>query len=286
MKQRCMIIAEIFKDAKRITRFIMLWEAYMDKEKNRTTIQSVTRALDILEYIVKTGDGFPLGKIAEACHLNKTTAYHLLRTLESRGYVEQSYDSQFYKAGWMLYTIAGKTFENLTVVQAARPYVQQLFDKYNETIILCYGAQGADKKIGFCLYEMESDKPLHSSMPTGTQFPLHCTAAGKLYLASLPEAMRKEELNHTLEKYTVNTVTDKETLADQLQQVKKLGFCIEKEEYQEGVCTIAVPVYKYTGRVIFSLGISLPIQRAENDVIKEMITFMKPMANELSKIHF
>lgn len=51
------------------------------------TIQSVHRALDILEFLVEKGDGQRLSSIADYCHLNKTTAFHLLKTLETRGYI-------------------------------------------------------------------------------------------------------------------------------------------------------------------------------------------------------
>ena len=53
-------------------------------EKNVKTIQSVHRALDILEFAVFSGNGQKLSTITEHCHLNKTTAFHLIKTLEAR----------------------------------------------------------------------------------------------------------------------------------------------------------------------------------------------------------
>ena len=68
-------------------------------EKNVKTIQSVHRALDILEFAVFSGNGQKLSTITEHCHLNKTTAFHLIKTLEARGYLEQSPDTLSYKTG-------------------------------------------------------------------------------------------------------------------------------------------------------------------------------------------
>ena len=75
-------------------------------EKNVKTIQSVHRALDILEFAVFSGNGQKLSTITEHCHLNKTTAFHLIKTLEARGYLEQSPDTLSYKTGGKVFELA------------------------------------------------------------------------------------------------------------------------------------------------------------------------------------
>ena len=176
--------------------------------------------------------------------------------------------------------------DNLTVVRAARPYIEQLFDRFNETTAVCHGVQKQDRKVAFSLCQAESTQVLHTTFPVGTYVPLHCTAGGKIYLSSLPENLMEEELGRDLEVYTDRTVTDRDVLREQMRQIKRQGYCVEYEEYQAGVCTVAVPVYKYTGRAIFSLVISIPIQRAAEDQIQQMLQEMIPMAKELSKMPF
>lgn len=78
------------------------------------TIQSVDRALDILECLCLK-NSYKLGDLAEACSLNKTTAFHILKTFEARGYVEKSYDTQVYKLGWKGFELFAGLYQNIDV---------------------------------------------------------------------------------------------------------------------------------------------------------------------------
>lgn len=258
----------------------------MLEEKAPKTIQSVNRALDILEFILESGNGYPLATISEKCGLNKTTAFHLLKTLENRGYIEQSFDTHFYKSGWKLYSIATSAFENQNIVKIGKPYMEKLFQEFNETVLLCYCGKVQDRHRGICFCQLESTNPLHTTLPVGSILPLHCTSVGKTYLMNLPKNFLDQALNRKLESYTNRTITDPDVLRTQLFQIKKQGYCIEMGEYQEHVCTLAVPVIKYTGRTIFSLVISMPEQRAQKERLDKMITAMLPMAKELSAMPF
>lgn len=256
------------------------------EKKSPKTIQSVQRALDILEFITEGGDGYPLSKIADACGLNKTTTFHLLKTLESRGYVEQSFDTQFYKDGWKLYALSSSAFNNQNIVQAGRPFLMRLFQEFNETALLCYCGSVNGRYMSMCFCQLESTNPLHTTMSVGTFAPLHCTAAGKTYLIGLSKEMLDLELNQELTAYTPHTITDPDLLRADIEKIRQQGYCIEREEYQEGVCTVAVPVFKYTGRTIFSLVLSMPVQRAADERLNLMLERMIPMAKELSKMPF
>ena len=80
------------------------------KTQPRKRIQSLDRALDIVELLIETGDGVKLSEIAAATGLNKTTAFHLIKTLEDRGYVEQSPDTLKYKTGYKMFENASRLY--------------------------------------------------------------------------------------------------------------------------------------------------------------------------------
>lgn len=257
------------------------------EEKTVKTIQSVHRALNIWEFLIDEGNGFSLATIAEHCGLNKTTAFHLLKTLESRGYVEQSFDTQFYKISWKSYELARKIYDTGNFTQAGKPYLEQLYDKYNETSYLCLYSKIENHFEAICQYSIVSSNLLHTIAPVGSRLPLHCTAVGKAYLSSLSREMFNTVLgNDPLAKFTQNTITDRDLLYNQVQQIKQQGYCIEYEEFQPDVCSLAIPVIKYTGRAIFSLAVSMPVQRATDQTVSKIIAEMIPMAQELSKFSF
>lgn len=248
----------------------------MDKPtKPVKTIQSVQRAMDIIELVATSATGYKLGALAQACNLNKTTAFHLIKTLETRGYIEQSYDTQVYKAGRKLYELFSDVYSNIDVRPYALPYMEQLHDITDETVTLYYFTKYNDYYIGTCLLQVESSQSLKFSCNFGSRIPLHCTAGGKVRFLGYSEAMLNEQLDKMpFDLYTPHTTKDSTQLKEQLVNIRKQGYCIEKEEYLPGICSVSVPLFKYTGRVCYSLVVSIPSSRASDERLEKIATLM------------
>lgn len=252
----------------------------MQEDKKIKNIQSVHRALDILEYLVAGGSGKKLSEIAAACDLNKTTAFHLIKTLEARGYVEQSPDSLKYKYGGTLFQMATQVYQNVDLLTVCAPYMEQLFERYHETVGLYHYMKLDDKMQALCIQYIESTNPVKVSLSVGKWFPLHCTAVGKLYLSGLDEKNLNLELSHT--NLTENEI---QKLLAHLDQIHRQRYCIECEEFEIGITNIAFPIYKWSGRVMASICISLPTQRATTDLLTEIGTQMVPFSHQLSMMN-
>lgn len=251
-------------------------------EKNVKTIQSVHRALDILEFLISSGDGQRLSSITEHCDLNKTTAFHLIKTLESRGYLEQSPDSLYYKTGGKVFELALKAYQNINLTQICQPYLEQLADQFNETVGVFHYSKIDGRMQTLCTSYVESTHPVKVSVSLGKWLPLSCTAVGRVYLSCLSKSAFEEALH--LENHSPTDENDCMKLYDEVAKVKKQRFCIEREEYEEGVVNLAVPIYKYSGRAIASICITMPSQRAGQNRIKEMVAAMKPISKEISAL--
>lgn len=255
----------------------------MSKEiKTIKTIQSVHRALDILEYLVTKGDGEKLAAIAENCGLNKTTAFHLIKTLELRGYLEQSPDSLYYKTGGKMFELSLKAYQNINLNVYCQPYMEKLVEEFNETVGLYHFAKINGHTQSLCTLCMESTLPVKVSFTLGKWTPLSCTAYGKLYLSrlngqALEDALAQDECPEPLR-------PARDILNLQFSEARKNSYVIEREEYEEGVVNIAVPIYKYTGRVIAALCTAVPVQRAENSRLENIVRVMRKMSAELSAI--
>ena len=254
-------------------------------KKSVKTIQSVHRALDILEFLVGSGDGQKLSLITEHCGLNKTTAFHIIKTLESRGYLEQSPDSLRYKTGGKLFEIAMSAYRNINLNQICQPHLEQLLDRFNETAGVYHYTKVDGVMRALCIHYMESTHPVKVSLSIGRRLPLFCTAVGRMYLSALKGELLKQTLiSESMEHFTDATTTDRDTLCRKLKEARGESYCIEREEYEEGVVNVAVPIYKYSGRVIASICITIPAQRAEQGRLEEMVSAMKPISRELSSL--
>ena len=239
-----------------------------DTSKPVKNIQSVHRALDILELLVDNGYGLKLNEISTKCGLNKTTTFHLLKTLENRGYVEQSYDTQLYKMGWKLLETGYSTSQNSDIHPVADPYLARITALTGETTTLYYFMRVEDYYMAVTLMQRETEQPLKFTAPKGSRIPLHCTAAGKVRLLGYsPEMLDDQLAKMPLDSYTPATVTDPEIIKQQLTEIRKKGYCIAREEYLPGICSVAVPMYKYTGRVSYAVSVSVPSPRATDEYL-------------------
>jgi DNA-binding IclR family transcriptional regulator len=118
----------------------------------------------------------------------------------------------------------------------------------------------------------------------GEALPLHCTAAGKVQLAFIPDADLREALLEGLNRFTEHTVTDRQELVGQLKTIAEKGFSVEVGEHLPEVHSIAVPIRDYTRNVVGSLALSGPAYRMSSDRIeKEMVPLMQKAGHELSK---
>ncbi len=249
-----------------------------NEKKEPKNIQSVHRALDILEYLIESGDGRKLSEIAESCGLNTTTAFHIIKTLESRNYIEQSPDSLKYKTGGKMFSLSLKTYRNVNLTRLFQPYIEQLSHSFGETVSLFHYCKIASGMKGLCVYALESENPVHVSVSIGKLVPLSNTAVGKLYLSALSEENLTETLASELEDPSLPE------LRRQISDVGLKQYCVEFGEYEKDIINVAVPIYKYSGRVVASICISIPIHRAKEDRISEMVKAMLPISKELSAL--
>lgn len=255
-----------------------------NEEKKVKNIQSIHRALDILEFLVDSGDGKKLSEITEHCGLNKTTAFHLIKTLEARNYIEQSPDSLKYKTGGKLFSMGLTAYKNINLNKIFQPYMEQLLNRFNETVSLYHYCRMSSGMKGLCISFMESDNPVHVSVSVGKQIPLARTAAGKLYLSALTEERLAETLGQEEADPSSSPLPEPEILKNQLDRIRQDRYCIERGEYEDGVVNIAVPVYKYSGRVMAAICISIPEQRASDELLNDMCRAMLPISEELSSL--
>ena len=257
----------------------------VQSEKAPKTIQSVHRALEILERLAVAYSGWKLGDLAKACGLNKTTAFHLLKTLEARGYAEQSYDTQVYKLGWKAIELFAEFYQDIDIRPVAIPYMDKIRDQLDETVTCYYYVKVDDYYMASCIIQMESSQSLKFSSRLGSRAPLHCTAAGKVRWLGYDQDMLQKQLAKTpFPQYTQYTTATADDLLAQLPEIRRKGHCIEREEYMPGICSIAVPMFKYTGRVAYSISVSVPTVRADDqrletiarvmmDVLKDATTY-------------
>lgn len=247
----------------------------MKMEEPRELVQSVSRALDILEEIVLGKEGLSLTEISENLQLNKSTVHRLLSTLIYRGYVRREKNSHCYTAGFRLLEISSSIKEKLDLKQT-NVFLTELMRVTNETVHLGILHEGEVVYVD----KVESEQTIRMHSRLGSRVPIYATSLGKILLAySTPDVVEAIVSDMTFKPLTENTITDANEFRRQLNEVKNLGYSIDDEENEENIRCIGGPIFGSTGQIVAAFSVSGPAFRMTTERLEEL----KPVIRDFSK---
>jgi IclR family acetate operon transcriptional repressor len=230
--------------------------------RERGGVQSVARALTLLEIIADLGGEAALTHIAAKAGLNVSTCHHLLSTLVAKGYVARVPDRRSYALGARLIHLSHVCLRHVDLPRRALPYVDRVSAATGETVHV--SVLQADNV--FKLLIREARHPVR--VDTGTMGKLdavYATATGKAIIAWLPEDdMRRIVSGQGLRRITPTTITDIDLLIEELRLVRRSGVAIDREEFLPGVICVAAAIRDRDGTVVGSIGASMPTMRADD----------------------
>lgn len=240
------------------------------------SVQSVDRALSILEALARSGEA-GVTELAGDLGVHKSTAFRLVATLEAHGLVEQTEDRGKYRLGVGLLRLAGATTARLDVVQEARPLVRKLAADTGETVNIAVLADRA----ALYLDQAAGASALQMHNWVGQHIPLHATSNGKVLLSGLAPDRLKQLLS-SLPAYTDMTITKKGLLRAELEKVRDQGYALAVDELEVGLTAVAAPVRNHHGDVIASMSVSGPTFRLGEARIPEVVRQLTSAADEVS----
>lgn len=247
------------------------------KKTNKVLVQSVDRALSILEVFCQHEE-LGVTEISKIIELNKSTTYGLLNTLYENGYVDKNSNGR-YCLGLKLLELGQYVQKRLDVRNIARPFLEELCEKYDETIhlVLCYrgGAYYVDK--------VESARSIVNITQVGKKVALNASSVGKIILAYMPIEQQEIELAVPLKSYTPNTITDPIELRKHIELVRKNGYALDMEEIELGIRCVGAPLRNYSGSVIGAFSCSAPATRVSSEKLSEIIEAVKETSVKISE---
>jgi DNA-binding IclR family transcriptional regulator len=202
-------------------------------------IQSVSRALRLLDEIASSSDGVNAKELARRCGLTLPTTYHLLRTLACEEYVIRRPQGSYVLG----LKFAGH-FNHLLEVMGRPPGVHDVLRHMAATTghSAFYG-QVVDGRIVFTDLFEGPRSPHVEDLAVGFAEAAHATALGKALLSTLPTGDRRRYLQEQgLRPFTPNTVVDIDQCDHELRMARLLTFFVDLEEFRDDVCCAAVVV--------------------------------------------
>ncbi|MFV0413196.1 MAG: IclR family transcriptional regulator [Oscillospiraceae bacterium] len=216
-------------------------------------VQSVQRALLLLELLSKERREMSLTDIARALQWPKSTVHGLLATLRDFHYVDQSPDSGKYRLGIRLFELGTQVADSWNIREVARPYMLHLSDTLHEMVQM-----GKEDK-GDVLYveKVDSAQMMRIVSEVGARLPMHCTGLGKMLLSHMPFSKVKWIVSQKgLEARTGKTITNLPALKKELEAIQQQGYAMDDCEIMDSLRCVAAPIFNRYGEVEFAISVS------------------------------
>lgn len=244
-------------------------------------IQSISRALDVLETLAQAGTEVTLSEISERTGLNISTCHHILATLQDRGYVSQNPRGRGYFLGNRILELSSSRLRQFNLVDIAMPDLRRLNQETRESVHLAV-MQGLELTTLAQLDSLEAIRV--GSGAQGKTNAAHATATGKAILAWLPETeIARVIAEKGLTRFTDRTLTSIADLLEDLRLVRRNGYSLDDEEFEPGVICVGAAIRDHAGAVIGSLSCSAPKLRADAGHLERIKTAVRDTAWRLSE---
>ena len=250
------------------------------RDTRQRTIEATARSFAIIEAL-RDLDGARVTELSDELDISKGTVYHHLSTLRELGYILKEGDEY----------ILGLKFSNLGEYARNRKYdyikARRMAEELDSQLSIDAAFIVEENGLGVYLRSEVgeiTDPNLHPQI--GERMYLHTIAAGKAILVELPQYRVEEIIDQWgLPTRTEHTITDREELQRELDEIQKRGFAINKGESDEGVRALAVPVHKPNGQILGGISVSGPKYRMsgewfERELPQKIIDFVESYTSD------
>ncbi|RME43976.1 MAG: IclR family transcriptional regulator [Chloroflexi bacterium] len=251
-------------------------------ERQNGLVPAVDRAIQILNVYQSGEEAYGVSELSRRLDLNKSTVYAILNTLAHHGFVERDEVTKKYRLGPALFHLGNLVRPRVNVRDVAHPFILDLADEVNETVIL--GTFTADDDV-LILDSAEPEFDMKVSASVGTRVPHSAGVFGKIFHAAMDaRTLRRLLATKPLRAYTDRTIVDFAAYQKELARVRATGVAEEYEEYLDGVRAIGVPIVNREGQVVAALivtGFSRHLDDAKMALLRERLPAVGRRISEL-----
>lgn len=244
-------------------------------QDKKGTLSSGVRCLQILRLLSNAEEDLPLREIAEATGLHPSTAYRIVATLVSEGFVEQEADRR-YRLSLEAFSVGAGYLRRSAIRRAATPLVMRLAEQTQSSVNLAFWHKG--KVVVADCIPMPGMYKFYTE--TGTIIPAHATAIGKAILAFRDKSAVAEI--GPLTRYTPTTIWTIPALVEEIERIRGNGYAVDNEENILGCKCVAAPILRSGREAIAAISISAPPTMVPDERIPELADRVKEICLTVS----
>ena len=239
-------------------------------EKSRAAgdgqIQSVARAISILNAIAEDEQGLTLAEVSEKVGLPPSTTHRHLTTMQEERFVRFEVETGTWLIGVQAFLTGSAFIGSRDIASIARPFMRRLMEASGETVNLAI----ADEARGYVIYlaQVECKHMMRAISRPGGQIPMYCSAVGKALLAAMPDSSVAAVLQRTgLKRITDKTITSPATMRRELAKIRADGYAVDDEEHAVGLRCIASALCNEHGEPMAAISMLGPAARIPDSKI-------------------
>jgi IclR family pca regulon transcriptional regulator len=234
--------------------------------------------MEVLRAFGAAQDKMTIAEAAKVTGLTRAGARRILLTLEKLGYVRS--DGRHYSLTARVLEL-GQGFLAQPLWQAVRPVLLSVANTLNETA----SAGVLDGHEVVYTVRVRSSRILQLELRAGARLPAHASSIGRVLLASLPPVMLERYFRHaTFTRFTKSTIVNPTLLRAKLQEVREQGWCHVRDEIEDGIGGVSVPLIDPAGQTVAALNVSTNTERTTVRMVKTTIVpLLKEAAETVRK---
>jgi DNA-binding IclR family transcriptional regulator len=241
-------------------------------------VRALSKGLTVLGLFDAENREWTLDEIAERAGLPRMTAYRMIRTMESAGYLVRDSVTSRYHLGPALLATTYLCESYSELVTIARPYLEDLTAKTGEAATLAVEVDG----VAVSVFMVDTPRPLKREVAVGRIIGDTANANGKVFAAFKSAEERAELVSMPRTRLTSSTIIDPEVLEAELGKVRSNDIAFDNEERNIGTCAVAAPVRDQLGKVIAAVSLVVPAGRFGSDERQRFAEAVKVTASSLS----
>lgn len=223
--------------------------------RKKTGVQSVDRAIDVLEALIGSARGATVTEVAAAVGGSKSAVFATLQTLCARGFVRSTGSGmeRRYALGLRLTFLGEIALSRVSLRDLAMPHLRALTDEIDLTSRVATRVDNYVVVVG----RVESTSGVRFELHMGQKEYLHSSSVGKAILSTLPDDEVAATMSRTsMVRRTARTVSSVPALLDDLARTRERGFSIDDEEDADGVVCIGAPIFDRSRRATSAVSVT------------------------------
>ncbi|MEJ8571512.1 IclR family transcriptional regulator [Microbaculum marinum] len=225
-------------------------------------MQTVDKALKLLEFFRTDQPEIGLSDLARLAGYDKAATRRFLVALMGHAFIEQNPASRKYRLGAAFLHFAQVREATLPLATVVTPLLDALSAETGETAHASHYSAGALIAIGI----RESSRANRVHLDPSEILPLHATASGLAFLAFGPAAPLEAAVDQGLRAYTAHTITDAAALRGAVAEVRRAGYAISNQGFEDEVVGIAMPFFDSSGTATGAIAVATPASRMSDEL--------------------